>query len=159
MLTGLERHSFLSYSPYYEGAFCIACSLFSPLAWSQSAIIFVHYPCSGFHQLKHFTAHIKIHLNLENHKTAIVRATNFVRTFENPSFGIDYQIDRSRIEVIEKNKSILLSIIKVVITCARQNIALRGHRSKFSSSSKNYSCELFSNYSLVIVSVRVLNYG
>ncbi|CAF4935770.1 unnamed protein product [Rotaria sp. Silwood1] len=130
MLTWLDQHSFLSYSPYYEGAFCTACSLFSPLASSQSAIIFVHYPCSRFRQLKHFTAHIKTHINSENHKTAIVRATNFVRTFENPSSGIDYQLDRNRIDVIEKNKSILLSIIKVVITCARQNIALRGHRSE-----------------------------
>ena len=34
MLTWLDQHSFLSYSPYYEGAFCIACSLFSPLASS-----------------------------------------------------------------------------------------------------------------------------
>ena len=157
MLTWLDRDSFLSYLPYYEGAFCITCSLFSPLALSQSAVIFVQYPCSRFHLLKHFTAYIKTHLNSENHKTAIVRATNFVRTFENPSFDIDYQVDRSRIEVIEKNKSILLSIIKVVITYARQNIALHGHRSKFFSS-KNYSCELFSNYSLVIVSVRILNY-
>ena len=53
-----------------------------------------------------------------------------VRTLENPTSGVDYLLDRNRIEMIEKNKSILLSIIKVVITCARQNIALRGHRGK-----------------------------
>jgi len=64
----------------------------------------------------------------------MIRATEFIRTFENPASSIDYQLDRNRIEVIEKNKSILLSVIKIVITCARQNIPLRGHRSGFFSS-------------------------
>ncbi|CAF2160173.1 unnamed protein product [Rotaria magnacalcarata] len=128
MPTWLVQHSFLSYSPYYEGAFFSACSLFSSLASNQSTSIFISYPCSRFHHLKHFTTHIKIHLNSGSHKLATTRATSFIRTFENPSSGIDYQLDRNRIEMIEKNKSILLSIIKVVIACARQNIALRGHR-------------------------------
>jgi hypothetical protein len=133
MATWLVQHPFLSYSPYYEGAFCSACSLFSPSASNQSAVLFVHYPCSRFHHLKHFTKLIQTHLKSENHKLAILRATNFVRTFENPSFSIDDQLDRNRIEVVERNKSILLSIIKVVITCGRQNIALRGHRGNFIS--------------------------
>ena len=85
------------------------------------------------------TTYIKTHINSENHKTAIVRGMNFVQTFENLSSGIDYQVDRNRIEVIEKNKFILLPIIKVVITCAQQNISLCGHRSKFFSSSIDYS--------------------
>ncbi|CAF3200399.1 unnamed protein product [Rotaria sp. Silwood2] len=127
MAAWLTQYSFLSYSPYYEGAFCSACALFSPLVSSQSLVIFVHYPCCRFEQLKHFVTNIKFHLNSKNHKTAVERATNFIRTSENLSSSINYQIDRNRIEAIEKNKAILLSIIKVVITCARQNIALRGH--------------------------------
>lgn len=144
MANWLAQYSFLSYSPFYEGAFCSACALFSPLVSNQSATIFVHYPCSQFHQLKHFSTLIKIHLNSENHKVAIERSSNFIRTLEKPSSSIDYQLDRNRIEMVEKNKSILLSIIKVVITCARQNIALRGHRGKFFSSfPKQYSRKLF----------------
>jgi hypothetical protein len=133
MASWLDQHSFLAYSPYYEGAYCSACALFSPTASSQSGVLFVNYPCSQFRHLKYFSKYIKNHLNSKNHKLAMVRATEFIRTFENPSSSIVYQLDRNRIEVIEKNKSILLSVIKVVITCARQNIALRGHRGKFFS--------------------------
>ena len=128
MATWLVQHPCLSYSPYYEGAFCSACSLFSRLLSKESTTIFVQYPCSKFRHLKHFSTLMKTHLNSENHKIATSRAMNFIRTFENPSSSIDYQLDRNRLETIQRNKSILLSIIKVVITCARQNIALRGHR-------------------------------
>lgn len=130
MATWLGEHSFLVYSPYYDGAHCSACSLFSPLASNQSNVLFVNYPCSQFRHLKHFSKHIKIHLNSKNHKSAMIRSTEFIRTFENPTSSIYHQLDRNRIEILEKNKSILLSIIKVVITCARKNIPLRGHRSQ-----------------------------
>ena len=52
MATWLVQHSCLSYSPYYERAFCSACSLFSPLVSKESTTIFVHYPCSKFRHLK-----------------------------------------------------------------------------------------------------------
>jgi len=138
MAIWLVQYPCLSYSPFYEGAFCSACSLFSSTS-NQSIGIFIHYPCSRFRHLKHFSTLIKTHLNSENHKLATARATDFIHTFENPSSSIDYQLDRNRIEMVERNKSILLSIIKVVITCARQNIALRGHRGEFLSISSIHS--------------------
>jgi hypothetical protein len=134
MAIWLDQHSFLVYSPYYEGAYCSACSLFSPLASYKSDVLFVNYPCSHFGHLKYFSKYIKTHLNSKNHKLAMIRAIEFIRTFENPTSSIDYQLDCNRIEVIEKNKSILLSVIKVVSTCARQNIHLRAHPSEFFSS-------------------------
>jgi hypothetical protein len=135
MASWLVQHSFLVYSPYYEGAFCSACSLFSHSASNQTDVMFVNYPCSQYRHLKNFSQHIKNHINSKSHQLAVTRAANFVQTFENPSSAIDYQLDRNRNEVIEQNKSILLSIIKVVITCARQNIALRGHRGEIFFSS------------------------
>lgn len=144
MTNWLVQHPCLSYSPYYEGAFCSACSLFSPLVLKESSTIFVHYPCSKFRHLKHFSTLIKAHINSENHKIATLRAANFTHTFENPSSSIDHQLDRNRLETIKKNKSILLSIIKVIVTCARQNIALRGHRGKvFSMFSPRFQFKVF----------------
>ncbi len=70
MATWLVQHPFLSYSPCYEEAFCSACSLFWSLASNQSTAIFVHYLCSWFHHLKHFSTLIKTHLNSEHHKLA-----------------------------------------------------------------------------------------
>ncbi|CAF1148768.1 unnamed protein product [Rotaria sordida] len=68
MATWLDQHSFLVYSPYYEGAYCSGCSLFSPLASYKSNVLFVNYPCSRFGHLKHFSKYMKTHLNSKNHK-------------------------------------------------------------------------------------------
>lgn len=132
MLNWLDENQFLSYSPYVEGAFCNACCLFPSVNSKTKAGLFAQYPCSQFRHLKHFSTLVKAHLNSDNHRLATSKASNFIHTFENPSSSIDYRIDRQRNEMIERHKSILLSIIKVIITCARQNIALRGHRGAFS---------------------------
>ena len=42
--------------------------------------------------------------------------------------GIDAQINRARFELIEKNRVQLCPIIGAILTCARQNIPLCGHR-------------------------------
>ena len=123
---------FLSYSPYVEGAFCAACCLFSPLGAKNKPGLFVAHSCTQFRHLKHFSVLVKAHLNSNDHRLATTRAANFIRTFEYPSSSIDYQIDRQRNEVVERNKSVALSVIKVIVTCARQNIALRGHRGESS---------------------------
>ena len=124
----LLEHPFLSYSPFLEGAFCAACCLFSTSTANQSTGVFVRHPCSQFRHLKHFSSLVKAHFNSEIHRLASTRATDFIRAFENPLAGIDYRVDRQRNATIERNKAIVLSVIKVVVTCARQNIALRGHR-------------------------------
>lgn len=124
----LDTNPFLSYSPYYEGAFCSPCSLFSSSISGQPIGIFVKYPCSQYRHLKHFSTLVKTHQNSESHKDAMTRSSHFILTYEKPDTAISCQLDHRRLETIERNKAILLSVIKVIITCARQNIPLRGHR-------------------------------
>lgn len=128
--TWLDTYSFLSYSPYYEGAFCSACVLFASPTGGQPLGVFVQYPCSQYRHLKHFSTLVKAHQDSQWHKDSLARSTNFIRTYENPATAISHQLDRQRLETINRNKSILSSVVKVIVTCARQNIPLRGHRGK-----------------------------
>ena len=48
-------------------------------------------------------------------------------------FDIQTQIDLSKKQTIEKNRAILRPIVDTILTCARQNIALRGHRNEIGS--------------------------
>ena len=47
---------------------------------------------------------------------------------EQKKVGIDLQLSNPKKEVIEKSRARLRPIIDAIITCGRQNIALRGHR-------------------------------
>ena len=44
------------------------------------------------------------------------------------SVGVTHQLNAAHAKQIEKNKKRLVSIVKTVIFCGRQNIPLRGHR-------------------------------
>ena len=62
------------------------------------------------------------------HETATMRASEFRRLFEGKRMPIDVQLSNARRELMEKNRMRLHPIIDAIITCGRQNIALRGHR-------------------------------
>ena len=62
------------------------------------------------------------------HKISTVCALHFKQVMENKMIGIDAQINHARLELIEKNRVRLRPIIGAILTCARQNIPLRGHR-------------------------------
>ena len=61
------------------------------------------------------------------HETATIRASEFRRMMERKSTPIDVQLNNARRELIE-NRMRLSTIIGAILTCGRQNIALRGHR-------------------------------
>ena len=62
------------------------------------------------------------------HAMATLRATQFKQMIENKTLGIDVQLNTARQELIEKNRLRFRPIVDCIITCGRQNLALRGHR-------------------------------
>lgn len=52
----------------------------------------------------------------------------FMKIMENEELGIDYILDRKLKERVEKNRTILKSIIRCLEYCGRRGIALTGHR-------------------------------
>ncbi|CAF2422080.1 unnamed protein product [Rotaria sp. Silwood2] len=128
LINWLNDHSFLVYSPYIEGGYCINCVLFRNVQ-GQKFKLFVDKPCHQYKHLKHFTTSWKIHNKSQQfHQNSTIAADNFIRTYKDPSLSILSLIDKNRIEKINLNKAILASIIKIIITCSHQNIPLRGHR-------------------------------
>jgi hypothetical protein len=66
-------------------------------------------------------------LNSKVHETATLRATKFKRMIKRKTISIDDHLNNAQHQLIEKNRMHLDPIIDAVITCGRQNIALRGH--------------------------------
>ncbi|CAF0782449.1 unnamed protein product [Adineta steineri] len=127
LINWLNDNPFLVYSPYIEGGYCINCVLFGNVQ-GQKLELFVDKPCYGYKHLKHFTTSLKSHIASHFHQNSTMVMDNFIRTYKDPSLSILSLLDKNRMEKINHNKSILTSIIKIIITCSRQNIPLRGHR-------------------------------
>ncbi|CAF1476153.1 unnamed protein product, partial [Rotaria sordida] len=127
LINWLIDNSFIVYSPYIEGSYCINCVLFGNVQ-GQKLELFVNKLCYRYRHLKHFTTSLKSHMNSQFHLNSTIATDNFIRTYKNPSLSILSLIDKDRMEKVNRNKAILVSIIKIIITCARQNIPLRGHR-------------------------------
>ena len=68
------------------------------------------------------------HMTTEHHKFAVVRADDFRKVMENQQPAIQHQINQAMANTVASNRQKLALIIKVILLCGRQNIALRGHR-------------------------------
>ncbi|CAM4768899.1 unnamed protein product [Rotaria magnacalcarata] len=149
LISWLNDNSFLAYSPYIEGCYCINCVLFRNVQ-GQKLELFVDTPCYKYKHLKHFSTSLKSHINSQFHQNSMIATDNFIRTYKDPSLSISSLIDKNRIEKINRNKAILLSIIKIIITCARQNIPIRGHSdesiSEIRSNVDDINCPAGSNF-------------
>ena len=53
---------------------------------------------------------------------------NFVVTMDNKASRVDLMLDKKAKEQLERNREVLRSILRCLEFCARQEIALRGHR-------------------------------
>lgn len=59
---------------------------------------------------------------------ALVRADRFMGVMQKEQLNIRCEINQAMADQIASNRQILASIIKTILLCGRQNIALRGHR-------------------------------
>ena len=62
------------------------------------------------------------------HQVAAANSSDFRRVMEGKQAPIDIQLNNARREMIEKNRMKPRPIVSCIITYARQNVALRGHR-------------------------------
>ena len=71
---------------------------------------------------------LRKHADKEHHKAAIVRAEEFKKSMSHQQPNIQQRLSKSLSDRIANNRGKLKSIIKTIVLCGRQNIALRGHR-------------------------------
>ena len=124
----LQLYPWLAYSHTLDGAFCINCVLFGgEYIHNASKLNFLFKePFKNWSKaIQKFNGHV---VNSPIHKTATLRLTHFRRTMENEAASVDVQLSHMLSEQISKNREKLKPIIEAILLCARQCIALRGHR-------------------------------
>ncbi len=58
----------------------------------------------------------------------MTKMDEFLARYIDPSLGVDMLLDSVSQRIIEKNRSVIESLMKIVILCGKQGLALRGHR-------------------------------
>lgn len=117
--TWLEKFVWLRYSESADGVFCIWCMLFE-----GSDNLFVKNAVRDWGNLGKY---VKRHENSAEHLECKVKSENFIEIAEGKKDDVVSMSSSAYAGKIERNRGILKSILKVIVLCGRQNIALRGH--------------------------------
>jgi hypothetical protein len=121
--------SWLVLSEEKKGLICIFCALFGPEEGGGNRLgQLVKTPLKQFNKLTGHDGKLSSHDRAEYHKVAIERGKAFLKSFNEPKADVRNQVDRQRKKNVQENRERLLPIVKTIIFCGRQNIALRGHR-------------------------------
>lgn len=115
----LYKFKWLRYSQTKNSVFCAPCTVFS-----RADSVFAQ---KGVQDWSNLNKLITKHSRSDEHNSSLLMAENFKKIAEGEKVGIDQQLSSILKQKIDRNRSILSSIIKIIIVCAKQNIALRGH--------------------------------
>ena len=91
----------------------------------QAAGVLVSRPMINFQKALEQTEE---HRKKDYHTTAVSRADEFQEIMARKHMKINSHIDHGRAERIPKNRRQVLSLIKTLMLCGRQNMPIRGHR-------------------------------
>ena len=80
---------------------------------------------------------LSAHENLQYHLDSVAKLAAFQYSVEHPAEQIDHTISEASSARVQKNREILISIVKCLELCARQGLALHGHRDEFDSDHLN----------------------
>lgn len=126
-LSWIKRFSWLSYSQIFEGAFCTPCVLFAREKGGKGghqqlgALVSKEYD-----NWKNALQDFQLHASTSYHKLCVEKSDSFLKVNEGRSKKIIEQLSIEHSRQIEQNRNILLSVIKTIILCSKQEIALRG---------------------------------
>ena len=133
----LEKCKWLVYSPSQQRAYCKYCVLFPQKNPRIKPGVLVSQPMQNFKKVMGKDGYLTVHEGLQYHKDAVLQGMNFCTSAENPEVTLPYKISIMNKEKYDKNFTILKSIVKGIILCGKQNVALRGHRDDYTSNSEN----------------------
>lgn len=136
-LSWLTSFPWLAYSPSEDAAYCRICVSFVKKnigkGGHQSTNFLVQ---NGFRSWKKALEKFKEHQDKNYHKDAMEDALNFKMVYENKKEDIVNELDKSRKRQQIENRQKLMPIIRAVLLCGRQGLALRGDRDHGSLSLK-----------------------
>lgn len=126
-----QQHSWLRYSVSKDKAFCAYCILFGEKPNKRGMHSAENFQKFGFCQWKNATGAkrgaLLTHERSEIHSFSASRASCFRDTFSGRSRDIQSSLSEAYKEQVVKNRSVLLSIIDVIIALGKRNIPFRGH--------------------------------
>lgn len=130
----LDEYPWLVYSPAKDGVYCKVCSIFGGSTSDKNSskierlvrepIIFW---TSASNKLKDH------HMKSSVHKSATIMAEEFCKVMKSKQKSIAEHLNSALASQVQRNREKLYSIVKTILFCGRQNIALRGHRESESS--------------------------
>ena len=124
----LDKYPWLVFSPCQKGGLCKFCILFPPNTGRVKNAVFVSRPLVKLSKASGKDGYLENHAGCSYHKEAVLRGTNFLENYTEPSKGIKYKILETNKKTLEENRHIVACIMKAIHLCGKQGIALRGHR-------------------------------
>ncbi|XP_050065546.1 52 kDa repressor of the inhibitor of the protein kinase-like [Aphis gossypii] len=130
----LDMYPWVVYSESKNGLYCKYCTLFYSGGHGtgkknyMTLGLLVNKPLQNFKHLMGNTGDLHSHEITNYHIESVLRAQDFIKTYQNPSLEVVSQIDSNHLKQITENRNRLRPIIKSVLFLARQNIPFRGHR-------------------------------
>lgn len=128
------KRFWLSYSPSQDRFYCITCKLFG-LPKAKKTFL----ADKGSNDYENIKRTIESHESLPEHITS-----ELARGLYEKNFRIDTGMHEHANRKVAENRQILTIIIDALIFTARQNIALRGHNEKYTSTNRGNFLELCS---------------
>ena len=119
--TSYDRYPFIEYSVCADKIFCFACRFFPPSSGNAEEV-FVK---SGFHDWKKLSARLQKHAECPCHKESIAFWLGWQKT--NKTGNVFQKMHEHLDDQIKNNRKAVESLLRVVILCGKQDLALRGH--------------------------------
>ena len=122
----LEKHHWMRYSVSRDAVYCVYCVLFGTQREdSKERTLGKLSPVSDWTNLSKFVA--RHTAQTSSHHANEKAGEEFIQIGKGTKDDVLTKMSSHEHDVIENNRHVLREIIKVLLLCARQNIAIRGH--------------------------------
>ena len=129
--------------------FALLAVFFSSARTERSEKVFTH---TGFRDWKHAagkTGKLEKHNQCFSHKISMISWKEYTTGIENRTTIAD-RLDSVRSKRREENRHYIRTVAEVILLCARQNVALRGHRESQLSLNKGEILDMISNHDEIV---------
>ena len=120
----LKTYDWLAYSPSANGGYCVPCTLFGRAHNTHGGQLVTKALTSFAGAMRA----LEKHHTTSGHKNCIKDASVFLSKCKGQSSTVEQQLISHGEAMIKRNRALLSSIVKTILLCGRQAIALRGHR-------------------------------
>ncbi|GBL80191.1 hypothetical protein AVEN_29167-1 [Araneus ventricosus] len=123
------KYPWLAYSKVEDAAYCKYYVFFATHYFGRTSSQSVGYLVQErFKKWKRALEYCNNHNALEYHKNSFLHYTNLRKIYDDKQKSVDILLDQNKIKEAKENRERLKPIIKTIILCGKQGLALREHR-------------------------------